>query len=723
MDDQVARFRGFGTPGRNAWVALGVGALLWAVFAVTMESSAGPVVYLVAGAYGTLLTAIGAWRMPPARRRIWWAIAAGQALFFLGDVIWSVLYYFLSIEPYPSAADIAYLLSYPVMALGLMWLIRGRRSGRDRAAFLDAAILTTACVMIGTVFVIGPAAAAGGTSFLNQAVAAAYPAGDLLLLALVIRMLTTGTVRNLSLWALVSGLAMLFLVDLYYVTTIISGAPYPSWIDNGFVGSYLLIGFAALHPSAHALSEPAPDRPERVTFTRLACLGGALVLAPIADHLAHVVDSTRERGTWVILIGGVVSAILVVSRLWDLIHSLQRKAVQLAALARRDGLTGVANRRTWDHELSRACALAREHHTLLSVAVLDMDHFKRFNDTHGHVLGDLVLKETAAAWDSILHGRGFLARYGGEEFAVLLPRTSSIGAVGLLDQLRRTVSHGQTCSIGVAEWDGDENPAQLFARADEALYVAKHGGRDRIAVHDGSSTTVVAPTSPLTEALEASLRPVYQPIVNMRTGEVIAFEALSRFDGHDTAEVFATAARVGTGPALEASAITAGLAGWDRTEPLSINVSLTSLPTPEVQQALPTDLSQVILEITERDEVDYTPDLMMLLEELRARGARIAIDDFGVGYSNVERVLAIRPDIIKLAASLIRGVNTSPMLQAVVASCVVLAEQSDTQVVAEGVETPAERDYLIGAGVMLAQGYLFGYPEPHVARAAVLTHP
>jgi diguanylate cyclase len=699
---------------RWSYAVLGGGLALALIFFVRMDDPEGSWLFLLGGGYGVLMCCVGASRMPPARRRIWWAIAAGQLLFVAGDSLWALYEDVWHVDPYPSTADVAYLLGYPALALGLMWLVRGRRRGRDRAAFLDAAILTTGFTVLGTAFFVLPAAETGGEGTLQQLVAAAYPAADLLVLAVVIRMFTSGMARNVSLLALVGGLVTLLLTDLYYVTTAIEGAEYPAWLDLGYLLSYLLVGLAALHPAAHSLSEPAPYRPERITALRVMLLGAALMLAPMTDFVAHVVDGPLERDSWVMVIGGCLGVMFVVWRVWDLVRSLQRKAVQLAALARKDGLTGIANRRTWDHELSRACAIARDQGTPLSIAVLDMDHFKQFNDTLGHTMGDLVLKETATAWASILHGRGFIARFGGEEFAVLLPNLTADDAVGMLEQLRATVTHGQTCSIGLAMWDGVESPAHLFARADQAVYHAKHEGRDRIAMHDGSTTSTT--TTPREGRAEDVLRPVYQPIVDLATGETVAFEALSRFEYADPQQTFDTAARLGTGPSLEAAAIRKALAGFDGPELLSLNVSLTALLTHQVQEVLPQDLSGVILEITEADLVDYTPEVMLAVENVRARGALLAIDDVGIGFSNIERMVTLKPDIIKLDMSLIRDVDSNPMLQAVVAAAFQFAERTGIKVVAEGIETEWERDCLAIAGVHMGQGFYLGRPQPVLSR-------
>jgi len=181
----------------------------------------------------------------------------------------------------------------------------------------------------------------------------------------------------------------------------------------------------------------------------------------------------------------------------DLLHALR-------AQARRDVLTGLPNRREWDERLAAERARARREGQPFTVALLDLDHFKRYNDLHGHPAGDEVLREAAAAWRGALRVTDLLARWGGEEFALLLPGCRAPEAVVLLDRVRGLTPRGQTCSAGLAEWDGREEAAELVARADAALYEAKGGGRDRTVV---AGPEVAAPDLRVTVALADVPRP------------------------------------------------------------------------------------------------------------------------------------------------------------------------------------------------------------------------
>jgi diguanylate cyclase (GGDEF)-like protein len=159
----------------------------------------------------------------------------------------------------------------------------------------------------------------------------------------------------------------------------------------------------------------------------------------------------------------------------------QREGLQarMARMARTDVLTGLPNRRAWEEELPREIQRAKRSGRPLCAALLDLDHFKQFNDLYGHQAGDDHLREAARVWRQRLRTTDLLARHGGEEFAVLLTGTGLAEAKEVIEALRDAVPREETVSAGVAEWDEAENGRQLMARADLALYEAKRGGRDR----------------------------------------------------------------------------------------------------------------------------------------------------------------------------------------------------------------------------------------------------
>ncbi len=158
----------------------------------------------------------------------------------------------------------------------------------------------------------------------------------------------------------------------------------------------------------------------------------------------------------------------------------ERLIGEVELLARSDALTGLPNRRALDDQLPREMSRALRMSTPLCLAIIDIDHFKAYNDTHGHLAGDAVLRDCAAAWDTELRGEDTIVRFGGEEFLVIVPGCEPSDASAIVERLRAATPDGQTCSAGLARWVAGESVDDLVARADAALYEAKDSGRDRL---------------------------------------------------------------------------------------------------------------------------------------------------------------------------------------------------------------------------------------------------
>ncbi len=158
----------------------------------------------------------------------------------------------------------------------------------------------------------------------------------------------------------------------------------------------------------------------------------------------------------------------------------ERLLGEVEGLALSDPLTGLPNRRALDEQMPREMARARRAETPLCVAVVDLDRFKMFNDAHGHLAGDRVLRECALAWDAVLRGEDMLVRFGGEEFLAVLPACTLAQGEEIVERLRAATPQAQTCSVGLARWDLVETFEELLGRADAALYEAKDSGRDRL---------------------------------------------------------------------------------------------------------------------------------------------------------------------------------------------------------------------------------------------------
>jgi diguanylate cyclase (GGDEF)-like protein len=417
----------------------------------------------------------------------------------------------------------------------------------------------------------------------------------------------------------------------------------------------------------------------------------------------------------------------------------QRERLKVAAAT--DGLTGLANHRHFQERLRAEVQEARENKSPLAVTALDIDGFKKLNDDRGHGRGDEALKLAGEAIERAIRGDDLVARLGGDDFVMILhgadpgyardvsERARAAMARTLPDELELTVSAGFVCIPDVCV----EDEANLSELANSALDVAKRAGGNQTRKYDPEAVAAIPSIkqqrAEIDEllAMEHPITPVFQPLVELSTGRLIGFEALSRFDADPRRSPdawFNQAARCGRGLALEMAAIKAALSARGRPAGtyLSLNFSPSALASPKIMGILPKNMSDIVVEVTEHELASEDGGLEEGLAKMRARGARIAVDDAGAGYAGLNQVMRVQPDVIKLDRSLIEGVHSDSAKSALVEFFVMFARRVGASVCTEGIETVDELRTLINLGVSYGQGYLLGRPsEPWVEVSPEIT--
>jgi EAL domain-containing protein (putative c-di-GMP-specific phosphodiesterase class I) len=263
------------------------------------------------------------------------------------------------------------------------------------------------------------------------------------------------------------------------------------------------------------------------------------------------------------------------------------------------------------------------------------------------------------------------------------------------------------------------------------MYEAKRGGKHRLAVHDPAAPTIesdgslrlfMSSEAQRSEILSLLADPqaltmVFQPVLDLRTGRVAAYEALARFNRtpvRSPDKWFAQAHRFGLGAALEARALAAALAvaGRPAGTRLTLNLSLSSLGAAEIEAVLPERLDDLVIEVTENELAVGDPQTTAAIAALRARGAALAVDDTGAGYAGLTHVMRLAPNVIKLDRALTTDIDSDPVKAALVSSFVRYARDIDATVCAEGIETAAELARLAELDVAYGQGFHLGRPSP-----------
>ncbi len=439
-----------------------------------------------------------------------------------------------------------------------------------------------------------------------------------------------------------------------------------------------------------------------------------------------------------LLVGGLVAAAVL--------HYLRRVSRERDHLATRDALTGLPNRMLFLDGLAQVLARAARHETVVGVLFVDLDRFKRVNDTLGHAQADALIREVGRRLRSATHAEDIVARLGSDEFAVAVDVARVGQVLQFVEKILGVVSEPyhiagrelfSSCSIGVSVYPNDGSDGNsLLKNAGAATFIAKRSGRNRFQLYDAAMNTVADERLQLETELHYALERGefvfhYQPKLNLETGRVQGVEALIRWQHPDKGllgpDVFLQLLEenggiVPVGRALLESACRQTVrwhAAGFRELDVAINISSKEFWNDDLigdvrdvlqRTGLPPQYLQ--LELTEGIFMQDVDAAVFRILGLKALGVAVAIDDFGTGYSSLAHLKRFPLDVLKIDRYFVKDIQHAPVSEALTRSILALCQGLNLGTVAEGVENQEQLDILRGLGCQVVQGYFISRPVP-----------
>jgi diguanylate cyclase (GGDEF)-like protein/PAS domain S-box-containing protein len=425
----------------------------------------------------------------------------------------------------------------------------------------------------------------------------------------------------------------------------------------------------------------------------------------------------------------------------------RQMALQISYSAEHDFLTSLPNRRLLNDRVGQAIAIAHRHSSNIAVLFLDLDGFKHINDSLGHSLGDKLLQSVAESLVECVRKSDTVSRQGGDEFVVLLSEVEGPdGAAVLASRLLKAVSKAHTIdqhelhittSIGVSIYPNDGLDAETLIRnADTAMYQAKENGRQSVRFFKTAMNLRAVERQSIEEDLGHALEREefalhYQPKIDLLTGQITGAEALLRWTHPVRGKVppgqfIAIAEDCGLISPISRWVIREACRqtkGWlDEglaIDSIAVNISATEFrnndfleTVVEILESTGMDAQRLELELTESVLMKHAEHTHSVLKALRDIGIRVAVDDFGTGYSSLSYLRRFNIDSLKIDQSFVHQIATTPEDASIVSAIISMGKSLRLRLVAEGVETVDELDFLRAQGCDEAQGYLFSRPIP-----------
>lgn len=736
--------------GRVGWIAL----VLFGVYSVFMISGAASqritaltdsVVSVVVPGVATIFAARSAATTQRRIRWAWVALALGLAAATIAETIWSYYKFTSGQSPFPSAADAAYLV-FPVGVLAALLLFPagGSRQSQSRLVF-DGVIVAASLLIVAWLTAMRPIYEQGGKTAQEMFVSLAFPVSHVA--ALTVAAVVLSRSARMPLTPLALGLACMTLAEVAYAFVSAGGYVATHHVINvaWMAGMVLIMVAAAEGGRASFDADSGSEMP-----------GWASILLPYAPLvLAGIVlafDQPSHARSPLMLIAGVVLGLGVLARQLIAVAENRRLMSTVADRAMRDPLTGLANRALFQDRLGHALQLRQRDGRSIGILALDLDDFKLVNDSMGHPAGDELLISCATRLQGGVRAGDTVARLGGDEFAVLFEGHMdqwfplAQRAVDAFDQPFIVDGHEllirPSAGLAVAGPHDDPNLTadDLLKRADVAMYSAKRShGQGVLTFHagmadidssaTGSGAAVVQLLGKLRQAIDQSdLTLVYQPKFSAQTREVVGVEALLRWPHPDRGllgpdEFLPMVRQYGLMGDVTDLVLNTALGDAARWHAAGVNTSvavnlfaplLGDLDLPRkvgrVLDQRGLGASAVTFEITEDLLMEDLDRAKTVLAQLRERGIRIAIDDFGSGYSALSYLSDLPIDEVKLAADFIAPVLHDQRAATVVRAVIDLAQRLGLVTVAEGVQSDEMASCMAEFGCDVLQGYHFSEP-------------
>ncbi len=418
-------------------------------------------------------------------------------------------------------------------------------------------------------------------------------------------------------------------------------------------------------------------------------------------------------------------------------EELARMSAELELQAHNDVLTGLPNRRSLEKALQRENHRAIRSGSRLIAILVDCDNFKRINDNYGHAVGDVVLREIGRRLGATVRPSDCAGRIGGDEFLVLLTDTRLAEAAQVAERIRLAMANISldtyaecvtvTVSLGVAVVPlGDDSLEEVLTLTHGALARSKQGGKNRVVVETGADTTAATSSASkeLVRQLDGviDLHTVAQPIFELNGDKVVGYELFIRgpkgpFENPD--DLFRACAERNKLTEIDLECLTNSTT-WARKSHAKGRVHLNLFPSTLLNTA-PSKLLSLLesaedklefcLEISDQRFISNPDYLLERLRPLREAGVLLALDDVGFGRSSLESLIILEPDVIKIDKSLVRNIDCDAAKQHAFIRLHGAIAGLDAKIVAEGIETKAERSFLRDQGVSFGQGYLWGKPS------------